>query len=103
MDYDQLLKIEQDRRYISGMRPVFNRKALFSDTTEDYVSPSEPNPYSKIVIRFRAAINNIDRVFMVNKGVRHLMTKKAMMTTLITLIAKQKWKMRTFVTILKYR
>ena len=77
MDINQLLKIEKDRQYISEMRPVFNRKALFSDTTEDYVSPSEPNPYSKIVIRFRAALNNIDRVFMVNKGVRHLMTKES--------------------------
>ncbi|MCM1125378.1 MAG: glycoside hydrolase family 13 protein [Lachnospiraceae bacterium] len=77
MDINQLLKVERDRRYISEMRPVFNRKALFSDTTEDYVSPSEPNPYSKIVIRFRAELNNIDRVFMVNKGIRYLMTKES--------------------------
>lgn len=77
MDLDHLLKIEYDRQYISGMRPVFNRKALFSDTTEDYLSPAEPNPYSKITIRFRAAMNNIDRVFMVNKGVRHLMLKES--------------------------
>lgn len=77
MDINQLLKLEKDRQYISEMRPVFNRKALFSDTTEDYVSPSEPNPYSKIVIRFRAALNNIDRVFMVHKGVRHMMTKES--------------------------
>ncbi len=77
MDIDRLIKIEQDRQYISGMRPVFNRKALFSDTTEDYLSPSEPNPYSQVTIRFRTAINNVDRVFMVNQGVRHLMMKES--------------------------
>ena len=77
MDIDRLIKIEQDRQYISGMRRVFNRKALFSDTTEDYLSPSEPNPYSQVTIRFRTAINNVDRVFMVNQGVRHLMMKES--------------------------
>ncbi len=77
MDLNHLMKIEYDSRYISDMRPVFNRKALFSDTTEDYLSPAEPNPYSKVTIRFRAALNNVDRVFMVNKGVRHLMMKES--------------------------
>ena len=77
MDINRLMKIEQDRQYISGMRPVFNRKALFSDTTEDYFSPSEPNPYSQVKIRFRTAINNVDRVFMVNQGIRHLMMKES--------------------------
>ena len=74
MDLDQFLKVDYSRHYIAEMRPVVNRKAMFSDTTEDYLSPCEPNPYSKITIRFRAAINNIDRVFMVNNGQKHLMT-----------------------------
>ena len=60
MDFDRLMKAEYNRQYIEGMRPVFDRKALFSDTTEDYLSPSEPNPYSHITIRFRAALNNVD-------------------------------------------
>lgn len=77
MEINQYLKIERERQYISDMRPVFNRNALFSDTTEDYVSPSEPNPYSKVVIRFRAALNNIDRVFMVHDHVRYLMSKES--------------------------
>lgn len=77
MDFDRVLRAERNRQYIEGMRPVFNRKALFSDTTEDYVSPCEPNPYSQITIRFRAAANNIDRVFLVNKGVRYLMLKES--------------------------
>ena len=77
MDFDRLMKAEYNRQYIEGMRPVFDRKALFSDTTEDYLSPSEPNPYSHITIRFRAALNNIDRVFMVNKGTKYIMYKES--------------------------
>lgn len=74
MDIKRWMKAEYNSQYISEMRPVFNRKALFSDTTEDYISPCEPNPYSKITIRFRAEKNNIDRVFLVDKnGVRYLM------------------------------
>lgn len=77
MDINRIKKAEYDRQYIAGMRPVFNRKALFSDTTEDYLSPAEPNPYSPATIRFRAAINNIDRVFLVNNGNRMLMMKES--------------------------
>lgn len=77
MDINRIKKAEYDRQYIAEMRPVFNRKALFSDTTEDYLSPAEPNPYSPATIRFRAAINNIDRVFLVNNGNRMLMMKES--------------------------
>lgn len=77
MDYNRLMKAEYDRRYIDGMRPVLNRKALFSDTTEDYVTPAEPNPYAQVTIRFRSAKNNIDRVLLVNNGNKLLMTKES--------------------------
>ena len=73
MDFNRMLKAEKNRQYIAGMRPVFNRMALFSDTTEDYLTPSEPNPYSQVTIRFRAALNNVDRVFMVHQGFRQMM------------------------------
>ncbi|MBD5444636.1 MAG: glycoside hydrolase family 13 protein [Lachnospiraceae bacterium] len=62
-------------QYIVAMRPVFNKKALFSDTTENYISPAEPNAYSEVTIRFRAAKNNIDNVFFVSKGEKNLMFK----------------------------
>lgn len=74
-DMNPLIKAENDSRYITEMRPVFNRNALFSDTTEDYVSPSEPNPYSQVTIRFRGAVNNIDRVFLINKNNKIMLTK----------------------------
>ena len=77
MDFDRLIKAEQNSQYISSMRPVFNRKALFSDTTEDYLSPAEPNPYSKVTIRFRSAANNVDRVIMISHKNRYFMKKES--------------------------
>ncbi len=61
--------------YISAMRPVFSKRALFSDTTENFVFPVEPTAYGEVTIRFRAAKNNIDRVFLEWNGTSHLMEK----------------------------
>lgn len=74
MDINRILKTEKNRLYISDMRPVINRAALFSDTTENFLSPAEPNAYSVVQIKFRTLINNVDRVFLVHNGVRILMT-----------------------------
>ena len=75
MDIDRFLKVEQNVQYISSMRPLFNKKALFSDMTGDYVIPPEPNAYERVSIRFRAGKNNIDRVVFIAKGIRENMTK----------------------------
>ena len=76
MDYERFLKAEQQQMYITGMRPVLNKRALFSDMTADYVDPCEPQPYSTVKIRFRAAKNNIDRVFFVVKNQQEMMLKE---------------------------
>ncbi|MCM1261313.1 MAG: glycoside hydrolase family 13 protein [Butyrivibrio sp.] len=75
MDINQFYKAEQGYQYIAAMRPVFNRRALFSDTTENFISPAEPSAYDELTIRFRCAKNNIDRLFFVSKGEKHLMLK----------------------------
>ncbi len=75
MDINQFQKAEKNQQYFAGMRPVFNRKALFTDMSEDYVSPMEPSAYGEVTVRFRAAKNNIDKVFFVHKNVKHLMFK----------------------------
>lgn len=77
MDMNFLRKTEQNQMYISSMRPVLNKRALFSDTTEEYVIPFEPNPYQQIRIRFRTAKNNIDYVFFVCGGERQMMLKES--------------------------
>ena len=61
--------------YMNSMRPVLNKKALFTDMTSTYVDPPEPNPYSLVTIRFRAGKNNIDRVYIVIRNEKHLMMK----------------------------
>ncbi len=75
MLYNQLSKLEQKQQYISTMRPVLNKRALFSDMSSEFVSPPDPNPYSIVTIKFRSAKNNIDKVYFVCKGEKHLMMK----------------------------
>lgn len=75
MDINQYQKAEKNQMYMAGMRPVFNRKALFSDMTEDYVCPPEPSAYEEVTIYFRSGRNNIDKVFLVDKGQKHIMSK----------------------------
>lgn len=76
MDYECFVRAEKQLKYISGMRPVLNRKALFTDMTADYVNPCEPQPYSTVQIRFRAGKDNIDRVFFVSGGLQRGMDKE---------------------------
>lgn len=75
MDINKFLKIEQDSQYISTMRPVFNKRALFSDVTENYVYPPEPSAYDEITIKFRTEKNNVDKVFLVCDEEKYLMIK----------------------------
>lgn len=75
MDYEKLRRAEYNQQYITGMRPLLNRRALFSDTTAQYVTPMEPTAYDVVTIRFRTAKNNVDRVFFVHQGQKHLMQK----------------------------
>lgn len=75
MDINSHLKVERDRQYISTMRPVFNKRALFSDMTEDYVCPSEPSAYGEITVKFRTEKNNVDKVFFVCDEEKQLMMK----------------------------
>ena len=58
-------KLEFEKQYIQELRPVLHRRALFSDTTGEYVIPAEPKLYDKIKIRFRTARDNVDSVYIV--------------------------------------
>ena len=75
LDVRHFVKLGQDQSYINSMRPVIRKKALFSDMTEDYVSPAEPNPYSEVKIKFRTAVNNVDLVFLVHNDEKKVMKK----------------------------
>ena len=75
MDLEKRRRIQYYQQYINTMRPVFNTRALYSDTTSEYVSPEEPDAFSNIKIRFRTAKNNVDNVLLVWKGKKYYMTK----------------------------
>ncbi len=64
-----------DSKYISAMRPIINKKAMFSDTTGNFIYPEEPTPYGEVTIRFRTSKNNVDRVFWEYGGESHLMER----------------------------
>ena len=61
--------------YLTSMRPVLNKKALFTDSSKDYIVPLEPNPYGLVKLRFRTSKNNVDHVFLICNGERFLMDK----------------------------
>ena len=63
------------QQYVTAMRPVFNREALFSDTTQNYVIPPEPEMFANVRIRFRTARNNVDSVYLEHDGTAALMKK----------------------------
>ncbi len=77
MDLEHLRRTEYNQQYIAGMRPVFNRRAIFSDTSNDFVTPSEPSAYDLVKIRIRTAVNNVDKVFLVHQGHKYVMAKES--------------------------
>lgn len=60
-------------KYIIWMRPVFRMDALFSDETENYVTPMEPKPGDVVRIRFRTARDNVDCVYFISGAVKKQM------------------------------
>ncbi len=63
-------------RYLSSMRPLINKDALFSDSSPYFLSPVEPSPYGCVKIKLRTAKNNIDNAFIICNGERFLMDKQ---------------------------
>ena len=61
------------RRYVLQMRPVFKPNALFSDETENFVTPMEPEAGEVITIRFRTWKDNVDKVYFVSGSARMAM------------------------------
>lgn len=74
-NYSENTRGHWDQFYISNMRPVFNKRALFSDPSPEYLIPAEPMPYSIVKARFRTYKNNVDRVFFICRGEKTLMDK----------------------------
>lgn len=54
---------EKKLLYIQNMRPAMKREALFSDETEGYRVPAEPDINEEVLIRFRTAKANVNSVY----------------------------------------
>ena len=63
----------QNIKYTLLMRPVFNMAALFSDETENYVSPMEPKPGDTVKIRIRTQKDNADCVYFISGALKEEM------------------------------
>ena len=77
MDFERIMRAEEQQQYITKMRPLLKKRALFSDTTGDYVIPPEPRSYDQIKIRFRSGVDNIDMVYFVCGNVKTQMIKES--------------------------
>ena len=74
-DLEHRKKVLRNLDYVLNMRPVFNSRALYSDTTSNYLDPEEPKAGEQVHIRFRTAKNNVDTVCLVSGGRRYVMHK----------------------------
>ena len=55
--------------YLSHMKPVVIREALFADCTQDYVKIDDKEDGYRIQLRLRTAKNNVEKVYaFVNKN-----------------------------------
>ncbi len=75
MDMNKIAQTMRTREYAINMRPVLNRKALFSDETANYRTPVEPEVGDRVTIKFRTWMDNVDSVFFICGSEKKPMTK----------------------------
>lgn len=59
--------------YVFNTKTALNINALFSDGTEYYRTPAEPELGQSVTLRFRTALGNVDTVYIVYNGERREM------------------------------
>lgn len=75
-NYSQMSKKQMLQMFVENSNSIINKKALFSDGTSMFRSPMEPDCYEVVTIRFRAAMDNLDSVYLVC-GANRILMKKA--------------------------
>lgn len=73
MNITRFNKAQKKHIYMTNMKPLLNKKALFSDGTADYVCPVEPKPGDTVTIRFRCSKNNIDIIYIITDSEKYVM------------------------------
>lgn len=67
---ENLSALSKKLLYIQNIRPMLRKEAFFSDGTDRYVIPSEPQTGDTVRIRFRAAKANAEEVYLCIHGER---------------------------------
>lgn len=75
MDIKEIVQTKRVSEYAINMRPVLNRRALFSDETANYRTPFEPETGDRVTIKFRTWMDNVDYVFFICGSERKQMKK----------------------------
>ena len=65
---DRMTETEKKLFYIHSIQPILNKEILYSDCTENFVTPCEPSEGDELSIRFRTAKNNVEKVIMCIDG-----------------------------------
>ena len=75
MNIHNLSQYERKQIYIASMRPVLNKRALFSDATSQYLNPMEPEAGEEVTVRFRTGKDNVDGVKIITNQGNYKMKK----------------------------
>ena len=72
---ESLAEDEKKLLYMCNVRPILNTRALFSDATEKFRSPCEPEPGDEVKLRLRTGRYNVDKAYVYINNVEHEMNK----------------------------
>ena len=76
MRLHQMSSAMKTQLYIENLTSIFNPQALFSDGTENYRFPAEPEVNDFVTIRLRTGRENVDSAYLVvDNNERYLMRK----------------------------
>lgn len=75
LHWHQMSKSMKTQLYIDKLATIFNPQAVFSDGTEAYRSPAEPQVNDYVTLRIRTGRENIDKVYLIYGENRQLMKK----------------------------
>lgn len=64
---------KKTRQYITSLKPVFRKRAVFSDETKYYRTPFECKAGDDVTVRIRTQRNNADSVWFISGAIRERM------------------------------
>ena len=78
---DGLAGMPDEEETVKDDRPPINRLAIFTDSSSNYQIPDEPEPFSRVTLRIRVGVDDVDEVVAVVSGKPHYMKKNEALRT----------------------